>query len=115
MGLAQNPRSPIRCTLVSGFDSVPAEEWEAWAQENDGAILDIREADEWELGILPGAIQISMSELLGRIDELPREQPILCVCRSGSRSAQVAAYLARSGFTGTANLSGGMKALGLQD
>jgi len=106
---------PIRCQVVSGIALVPAAEWESWIEENDGVVLDVREAYEWELGTLPGALRISMGELLDRIDDLPRERPILCVCRSGSRSQQVAAYLAMSGFTGAANMTGGMKSLGLQD
>jgi rhodanese-related sulfurtransferase len=56
-----------------------------------------------------------MTELVERIDELPKDRPILCVCRSGSRSQQVAAYLTMNGFGDVANLSGGLKALGMQD
>ncbi len=101
--------------VVNGVAPVPAAEWETWVTENQGLILDVREPYEWEAGTLPGALLISMGELLERIDELPRDRPILCVCRSGSRSHQVAAYLAMSGFAGPANMVGGMKALGLQD
>lgn len=77
-------------------------------------LLDVREPAEWNQGTLPGATLISVREVVGRIDELSRENPILCVCRSGSRSANVAAYLGHQGYE-AANLSGGMKALGLQD
>jgi rhodanese-related sulfurtransferase len=55
-----------------------------------------------------------MGELVARIDEIPDDKPILCVCRSGDRSGQVASFLARSGRDRVANLSGGMKALGMQ-
>lgn len=95
--------------------AVPAEDWEAWASERDALILDIRENYEWSLGTLPGATLIAMSELVDRVDELPRDRAILCVCRSGSRSHQVAAYLTHLGFTEVANMAGGMKALGMQD
>lgn len=94
---------------------VPAEEWESWASGRDPVLLDVREEAEWRLGTLPGATLIAMSELVERVDELPRDRPILCVCRSGSRSHQVAAYLVHVGFEDVANMTGGMKALGMQD
>lgn len=96
------------------YERVPAQEWEKWVADNDAVILDVREPREWALGTLPGALRISMGELVARIDELPDDKPILCVCRSGDRSGQVAAYLARSGRTPVANMVGGMKALGMQ-
>lgn len=67
------------------------------------------------MGTLPDAILIPMTELVDRIDELPRDRPLLVVCRSGSRSERVTAYLETAGFVGAANMVGGMKALGLQD
>jgi rhodanese-related sulfurtransferase len=96
------------------YEKVPAENWQGWVAENDAIILDVREPREWALGTLPGALLISMGELVARIDELPDDKPILCVCRSGDRSGQVASFLARSGRDKVANLSGGMKALGMQ-
>lgn len=93
---------------------VPAAEWETWAAANEATILDVREPDEWELGTLPGATLISQGEIVDRIAELPADKPILCVCRSGGRSGNVARFLAFNGYA-AANLEGGMKALGLQD
>ena len=93
---------------------VPAAEWETWARENDATILDVREPAEWELGTLPSAVLISQGELVDRIAEIPKDRPVLCVCRSGGRSANVAAFLAFNGYE-AANMAGGMKALGMQD
>lgn len=97
------------------LETVPAAEWEDWVERHDGMVLDVREPPEWELGTLPEAVQISMSELVGRMDELPKGRAILCVCRSGNRSHQVARFLSLSGFERVANMGGGMKALGMQD
>ena len=96
------------------YERVPAHEWEQWVADNDAIILDVREPREWALGTLPGALRISMGEVVARLNELPEDRAILCVCRSGDRSSQVAAFLARSGRTRVANLVGGMKALGMQ-
>lgn len=97
------------------IEIVPAAEWETWLSDNDGVVLDVREAHEWEQGLLPGAIQISMGEIPARIGELDTARAYLVVCRVGGRSQQVAAYMAMNGYGRVANLAGGMKALGLQD
>jgi rhodanese-related sulfurtransferase len=99
---------------MSAFAQVDAGDWETWVRDNDATVLDIREPDEWQSGTLPGSVLISQSELVGRIDEVPKDRPVLCVCRSGGRSANVAAFLAFNGYE-VANMVGGMKALGLQD
>lgn len=93
---------------------VPAAEWETWVADNEAIILDVREPDEWELGTLPGATLIAQGDVVERVGDLPNDKPILCVCRSGGRSGNVAMFLAFNGYK-VANMSGGMKALGLQD
>jgi rhodanese-related sulfurtransferase len=100
---------------VAVIETVPAADWETWLSENDGVVLDIREPYEWEQGVLPAAIQISMGEIPTRIGELDADRAYLVVCRVGGRSQQVAAFMAVNGYERVANLSGGMKALGLQD
>ena len=99
---------------MSTVPQVDATDWESWVEENDATILDIREPHEWQQGTLPGAVLISQGELVARIDELPRDRPILCVCRSGGRSSNVVAFLSFNGYE-AANMNGGMKALGMQD
>lgn len=94
--------------------TVKAEEWEEWVAESDGILLDVREPKEWKLGTLPGALLIPMSELQVRIGEIPKDKPILCICRSGARSQQVAVFLKFNGYESVANMVGGMKALGMQ-
>lgn len=100
---------------MHALETVPASEWEDWVEEHDGLVLDVREPLEWGLGTLPDAVLMSMGDLVDRLDELPKDRAILCVCRSGSRSEQVARFLSMSGFRRVANMTGGMKALGLQD
>lgn len=72
-------------------------------------LLDVREQDEWDAGHAPGALHIPMSELAGRLDELPGDQDVYVVCRTGSRSARVTAYLNGNGWDAT-NIDGGMHA-----
>lgn len=75
----------------------------------DAPMLDVRESDEWAAGHAPGATHLPMSELTGRMDELPDANPLYVVCRSGGRSARVVAYLAGQGYPAI-NVEGGMQA-----
>lgn len=99
---------------MSAISQVDAVDWESWVEDNDATVLDVREPDEWQLGTLPGAVLISQGEVVSRMDEVPKDKPVLCVCRSGGRSANVASFLAFNGYD-AANMVGGMFALGMQD
>ena len=79
----------------------------------DAPLLDVREADEWAAGHAPTARHLPMSELTGRLDELPEDDPVYVVCRSGGRSARVVAYLANQGYPAV-NVDGGMQAWSAQ-
>ncbi len=72
-------------------------------------ILDVRQPDEFRGGHIAGAKLIPLSDLSNRMNELPKDKDILCVCRSGSRSSSAASQLARAGYN-TLNLRGGMNA-----
>lgn len=98
---------------MSQVEIVPAVGWQDWVTARGATVLDVREPHEWALGTLPGAMQIRMVDLPARLMEIDKENPVLVVCRSGDRSGHVAAYLAMNGFT-SANMAGGMKALGMQ-
>jgi rhodanese-related sulfurtransferase len=100
---------------MSTIENVPAQEWSTWIEENQGALLDVREPFEWEGGTLPGAILISMGEIPERLPDLDQQKSWLVVCHSGARSQQVAMYLSMNGFGKVANLAGGMKAVDAAD
>lgn len=99
---------------VIEIEAVPAEVWSEWVEANDGVLLDVREPNEWAQGTLPDALLIPVSELMSRMSQIPTDRAVLCVCRSGDRSHQVAAFLKFNGYDGVANMIGGMKALGMQ-
>jgi len=71
-------------------------------------LLDVREADEWEAGHAPGAQWIPLGDLEGARFQLPMNRRIVCVCRSGARSAKATDALNGWGFE-AANMTGGMK------
>jgi rhodanese-related sulfurtransferase len=72
----------------------------------DLLFLDVREPDEVAEWAFPGAVNIPMSQLGARTDELPTDRPIVVACHSGSRSAAVAEALNRGGWSAQ-NLTGG--------
>lgn len=71
-------------------------------------ILDVREPEEWNAGHIPDATLIPLGELASRIDELPRDQQIVVVCRSGNRSATGRDILLDAGFQEVTSMAGGM-------
>lgn len=82
---------------------------EAAALRDSGAfILDVREPDEWVESHIPGATLIPLGELASRVDELPQDQEIVVVCRSGNRSAQGRDILLSAGFAQVTSMAGGV-------
>ncbi|MDL2335663.1 MAG: rhodanese-like domain-containing protein [Chloroflexota bacterium] len=75
----------------------------------DGAfMLDVREPDEWAAGHISGATLIPLSQLPGRLAEVPRDRMIVTVCRSGHRAAEARDILLGTGFQGVSSMTGGM-------
>jgi rhodanese-related sulfurtransferase len=74
---------------------------------DDAAVLDVREDDEWVAGHVDGATHIAMGDVPARLDDLPEGDPLYVICRSGGRSARVAAWLNLNGFDAV-NVRGGM-------
>lgn len=72
-------------------------------------VVDVREQDEWDDGHIPGALHIPLGELADRLGELPEDDTLLLVCRSGGRSERAAQWLMTNGFEAI-NLVGGMSA-----
>lgn len=72
-------------------------------------LLDVREQAEWDAGHIEEAVHIPMTELNARQGEIPEDRTIVCVCRSGQRSAMVTQALVGAGFDAH-NLEGGMLA-----
>ena len=108
---ADAAEAPTWAPVVRTFAGIPQLEPQ-WVEEHPGAslVLDVREPSEWsgELGHIRGAKLIPLGELRAKLGELPKDVPIVAVCRSGGRSAQACVILEASGFSRVANLSGGM-------
>jgi rhodanese-related sulfurtransferase len=79
----------------------------------DAVLLDVREDDEWAAGHIPGAVHVPMMRVPQQLQHEPGpltpDANIVVVCKVGSRSAQVTAWLRQQGYEAT-NLAGGMYA-----
>jgi rhodanese-related sulfurtransferase len=73
-------------------------------------LVDVRSAQEYSGGHVAGARLIPLDTLANRAHELPKDQPIACICRSGGRSRVACEQLAMLGFTQLQNVQGGMMA-----
>lgn len=89
---------------------MPIAHWQqVGADPTDAFVLDVRRPDEVATGSVPGAINIPLPELRGRLRELPRDRDILIVCRSAQRGYYAGRILRHNGFKARI-LSGGMLA-----
>jgi phage shock protein E len=63
-----------------------------------GAVLDVRSQGEFQSGAFPGAVNIPLPSLGGRLGEIVRDRPVVVYCASGMRSAGAVRVLRRGGY-----------------
>jgi adenylyltransferase/sulfurtransferase len=73
-------------------------------------LLDVRLEHELLLARLPDALWIPLHELAQRLDEIPRDRPVIAFCHAGIRSALATTLLRQQGFAAAKNLAGGIDA-----
>ena len=72
-------------------------------------LIDVREPDEHALARIEGAELLPLSQAQNWIASVPQDQEVVFFCHHGSRSAQVANYLAmQRGYRNIANMLGGI-------
>src|SRR5947209_506954 len=82
---------------------------EAEAQLGSSKFLDVRELDEWEQGIIPGAVFIPRGHLESKVENhlTDHDAPIVIYCAGGNRSAFAAKTLEDMGYTNVSSMTGG--------
>jgi rhodanese-related sulfurtransferase len=71
-------------------------------------LLDIRERDEFVSVRIEGSLFIPMSQLGVRLQDIPKDRPILVICASGSRSADGTGFLLSRGWEDVGSVAGGV-------
>jgi rhodanese-related sulfurtransferase len=87
----------------------PAEAQQKLAQTPKPLLLDVRQPEEFRSGHVSGAKLIPLGQLHTRMNELPKNQEILVICASGSRSLSATRQLVNAGYNAI-NVRGGMSA-----
>ena len=78
--------------------SYPITTMEAVNAGHEPVILDVRQPNEWrDDGSIPGAQRIFVADLPARLAEIPADQPITVLCKSGARASIAASVLDAAG------------------
>lgn len=74
-------------------------------------LIDVREPEEYATVHAAGAVNIPLSELVARTEEIDPDRDIYVICHAGGRSLQAAEYLENAlGWDNVINVAGGTSA-----
>ena len=98
--LLAQAKSLINETDPSGSETLITEGW---------VVLDVREVEEYDQGVIPDSILIPQGKIEESIKErIPNhDQPIIAMCAGGVRSAFAAVTLNELGYTNVVSMDGG--------
>ena len=82
-------------------------------RKDEFEMIDVREDDEWSAGHIDGARHIPLGSLADRLSDLPKDRPVVTVCRTGPRSERAAKTLQQAGYSADF-LAGGVTAWAAQ-
>jgi NADPH-dependent 2,4-dienoyl-CoA reductase/sulfur reductase-like enzyme/rhodanese-related sulfurtransferase len=100
----------VAAGLVKGdYPQIHVEQVESHLAARGPFVLDVRTPGEFAAGAVPGATNIPVDALRSRLEELPRDRPILTYCQAGQRG-YVATRMLRQHGLDAVNLAGGYRA-----
>ena len=73
-------------------------------------VLDVRTDAEWKEGHIKEAKHIYIGDLERRVNEVPKDRAVVCICSTGMRASMAASILKRSGVKTVYNVLGGIEA-----
>lgn len=99
----------VASNIISG--AMPAITWRDLLATDRSSVmlLDVRTAEEFSFGSLPGAVNIPLDDLRERMQELPKDKEIIVFCAVGLRGYLAQRILRGHGYTAVRNLIGGYK------
>jgi hydroxyacylglutathione hydrolase len=100
---------------LASFGTIDTEGLRSRLRKDEVLVLDVRKPDEWEEGTLEDAQQVFVGHLQSRLDELPRDRPLVTMCSVGHRAGIAASLLKREGFEQVHNYLGGYTAWSQQE
>ncbi|MCS7058116.1 MAG: rhodanese-like domain-containing protein [Meiothermus sp.] len=89
---------------------ITAAEAKARWEKGELFVLDVRGADEYQAGHIPGALNIHAGRVMRQLSQIPKDRPVVVHCLGGDRSSTAISALMAAGFTNLINLTGGIRA-----
>ena len=100
---------------MSAFKEIDVQTLKRKLDGNDDLMLiDVREDKELEVCKINQAIHIPMGAVPKRLNDIDSNKPVVVMCKSGGRSAQVCQYLNENGYSNIYNLNGGITSWALE-
>ena len=96
--------------MFQGVPEVDVKMVAGMKEREEVCVLDVREQWEYDVGHIPGVLHLPMSEIQGRMNEIPTDKKVIVACRSGQRSARVTAWLLDNDYDDVHNMAGGILA-----
>ena len=75
-----------------------------WRNMADAVLIDVREADEFRAGHIPGAINVPLSGI--DTVSIPKDKQVFVYCLRGTRSSQAAEKMKKMGYTKAKSIGG---------
>lgn len=98
-----------RFAPVKGLRNLDSRPFQEELERNKNkTLIDVREPQEYQEGYIPGAINIPLSQLKSRINQIPKDKDVFLYCRSGMRSKQAARILVRNKYENLSHLQRGI-------
>ncbi|MHB8599440.1 MAG: MBL fold metallo-hydrolase [Ktedonobacteraceae bacterium] len=83
---------------VESFERIDIDTlYQRWSQHSPMAIVDVRRDDEWSESHIPDALHLHIGELSQHLDEVPHDNPVAVICRTGHRASIAASMIAATG------------------
>lgn len=99
----------IAQNVIDGISNMVTWEQLPKLQEKGAFLLDARTAEEFDLGAIPGSVNIPHTEIRSRLSEIPKDRPIVVYCAMGVRGYLSERMLVQHGYNEVYNLTGGYK------
>lgn len=111
---AQVPAGADEAALAAALADLPRDlnvhTVDALRARDDVLVLDVRRADEFASGHVPGALHLPVEQLAAAASQLPDDRTVILTCRTGRRSGQGVDILEDAGLTNVVHMDGGMVA-----
>lgn len=95
---------------MSDYERISVEQAQALLEQDDTALLDVRQPGAYEQGHVEGARNVGEHDVMTLVEELPKSAPVVIYCYHGNSSQFYARLFAAHGFAHVYSVDGGYEA-----